>query len=160
MGFLINEGCFLAGLRTANPLFKEGHFVFNGGLDISRREPGDFKDGELNISRRDPAYLIVGPRSGNTHQEAWPPARAPHGRCSGTPRVGGGHGPCPSGTHGRPRAPLPHSTNDTTGNVVVRPSAGLARARHVVIRLPAGLARSKRVVTPARCPPAGLARSR
>ena len=57
MGFLINEGCFLAGLRTANPLFKEGLFVFNGGLDISRREPGDFKDGELNISRRDPRDL-------------------------------------------------------------------------------------------------------
>ena len=47
MGFLINEGCFLAGLRTAKPLFKEEPFVFNGELDISRREPEDLKESFL-----------------------------------------------------------------------------------------------------------------
>ena len=57
MGFLINEGCFLAGLRTAKPLFKEGIVVFNCGLNITRREPGDLKDGVSNISRREPRDL-------------------------------------------------------------------------------------------------------
>ena len=57
MGFLINEGCFLASLRTAKPLFKEGIVVFNCGFNISRCEPGDWKDGESNISRREPRDL-------------------------------------------------------------------------------------------------------
>ena len=47
MGFLVNEGCFLAGLRIAEPLFKEGPFVFNGELNISRREPEDLKESFL-----------------------------------------------------------------------------------------------------------------
>ena len=49
MGFLINEGCFLAGLRTAKPLFKEEPFVFNGESNTSRREPEDLKESFLPI---------------------------------------------------------------------------------------------------------------
>ena len=47
MGFLINDGCFLAGLRTAKPLFKEEPFVFNGELNVSRRESEDLKESFL-----------------------------------------------------------------------------------------------------------------